>query len=191
MSVLDAVNLLDCPSIADIVEESKQKEATALDSIHDTNKALGRSRGLVDSYRLFSLSSALIFSTAQKLCIRFGYRNLTLTRFLELMEALLARHKHIRPPDNPAACKGHVLHLQNKLLLELHQHLKLCMLQRHHILLPLFTHMARLLAAGKISREEYQALGEDSGPLQSQLDVLASQEGSAKKPAWLSQQVSC
>ena len=194
MSVLESVHLLDCPYIADIVEESKHSELSALDHIQDTDKALGRSRGLVDSYRLLSLLSALVFSTAHKLCMKFRYRHFTLTHFQEQVEAILARYKNIHPPDNPAACHGYVLHLQKKILVELQHHLNLCMFQRHHILLPLLVLMAQLLEAGQISREEYLALGEDSGMLLSQLDVLAAsgavQGGSLGKPAWLSHQVS-
>ena len=194
MSVLDSVDLLDCAYIANIVRESQQNEATALDYIQDTNQALGKSRGLVDSYRLLSHSSALYFNTAHRLCRRLKYHNFSLRCFHELVSALLERYKHIRPPGNPAACNGHVLHLQKKLLLELHHHLKLRMFGRHHILLPLLVHTAQLLAAGKISREEYTYLREDSGLLQHQLDLVqasgSEEESHLRRPPWLSEQVS-
>lgn len=190
MSVSDSVDLLVCPYIADIVKESQQNEATALDYIQYTNQALGKSRGLVDSYRLLSLSSALYFNTAHKLCRTMKYPDFSLTCFQGLMVDLLGRYKHIRPPDSPAACNGHVLHLQKKLLLELYHHLTLRMFNRHHILLPLLVHTAQLLAAGKISRGEYGYLREDSGLLQHQLHMIqAEQENQSRKPAWLSQQV--
>lgn len=195
MSVLDSVDLLDCAYIADIVRESQQNEITALDYIQDTNKALGKSRGLVDSYRLLSHSSALYFITAHRLCRRLKYRDFSLQCFQELVSALLVRHKHIRPPDNPAACNGHVLHLKKKLLLELHHYLKLRMFSGHHILLPLLVHTAQLLAAGRISREEYTYLREDSGLLEHQLDLVQAsgteKESHLRRPTWLSEEVSC
>ena len=190
-AMLDPVHLLGSPHHTSLVRESEQNEATALEYIQDTNKALGQSRGLVDSYRPFAHSSALTFTTAQQLCTAFNYRSLSLAQFQEVMAALVVSHKHIRPPDNPAACHGHVLHLQKKLLLDLHRHMKRSMFQRHHILLPLCVHLKQLLAAGKIGEGEYRALGEDSGLLQSQLDALtadSAHEASLRKPNWLSPQ---
>ena len=188
-SVLESDNLLVCPHLAGIADESQESETTAQDNIRDTNEALVQSRSLVDSYRPLAFSSALIFDTAQRLSAKFQYRTFRLKCFQELLTSLLAAHKHSRPPDDPAACHKHVVQIERRLRVEVHRRLRLCMFQRHHILLPLLLALEQLVVTGEISSHEYTALGEDTGSLEHQLQVLNTSD-TAQKPAWLSHQVS-
>ena len=179
-SVLEAASLLDSQHIKDLAEESLQVEASALESIRDTEKALSRSRSLVDSYRPLSLFSALAFTETQHLARRLHYHTPSLVFFLNLVAAQLARHRHGRPPEDPAACQEHVLRVQKSLLQELHGQLKWGMFPRHHLLLPLLVSLAQQLARGEVSSQELRALGEDPS--------LHQNEAGAK-PAWLSEEV--
>ena len=182
MSVLESASVLDSPHIKELAEESLQIEASALESIRDTEKALTRSRGLVDNYRPLSLFSALAFTEAQGLCGRLRYHTPSLAFFQDLVAAQLARHRHGRPPEDPAACQEHVLRVQQSLLLELHKRLKWGMFRRHHLLLPLLVSLAQRLAVGEVSSQEYRALGEYP-------ESLEDQNETGIKPAWLSAEV--
>ena len=168
--------------VGDLVEESMQVEAAALESIRDTEKALSRSRSLVDSYRPLSLYSALVFAESQRLCRQLNYHTLTLGSYQEMVADLLVKHRHGRPPDDPAACQKHVLRLQRNLLHELHHRLKWGMLHRHHLLLPLLVTAAELLANRQMSLPEWRALGEAPGLISDQIE-------DEQKPAWLSEEV--
>ena len=182
--VINSTSVLEHPAIADVAEESLHSEASALDNIQDTDKALVRSRALVNSYRPLSVFSALVFTTAQRLCQTLNYNRLSLEQFQELVATLLARHRNTRSSDDPAACHEHTALMQRKILLELHQ---LIMLPRQHLLLPLLVGLAQLVAAGEVSSEEQSALAEDPTLLQHQLSISTE---SGLRPTWLSQQVS-
>ena len=182
LSVLESDSLMASPHIKQLAEESLETEAGALDNIRDTKRALTRSRSLVDSYRPLSRFAALAFTEAQRLCRQLGYPTPSLAWFQELMAAQLARQRHGRPPEDPAACQKHVLRLQQSLLLELHGQLKWGMLRRHHLLLPLLVSLAQLLAVGEITHHELRALGKDPALVQGQSE-------SGARPEWLSQQV--
>jgi hypothetical protein len=182
VSVLESASVLDSPHIKELAEESLQIEASALESIRDTEKALTRSRGLVDNYRPLSLFSALAFTEAQGLCGRLHYHTPSLAFYQDLVAAQLARHRHGRPPEDPAACQEHVLRVQQSLLLELHKRLKWGMFRRHHLLLPLLVSLAQRLAVGEVSSQEHRALGEYPASLEDQNEA-------GIKPAWLSAEV--
>ena len=182
-SVLDSVNVLDCPHIAEIATESQQNEITARENVEDTDKALVRSRSLVDSYRPLAHFTALLFNTAHNMCITLNYPTFSLVHFQELITTLLAQSRHSRPQDDPAACHDHILHLKKRVMIELHRHLKMHMFRRHHLLFPLLVVMTQLMGAGQISSEEYNILGVDPGALQD-LQITVDQ-----RPDWLSQQV--
>lgn len=188
MSVLESANLLECPHIAGVAEEAQQNELVAQDNIQDTNKALVLSRSLVDNYRPLALSSSLIFNTAHRLCTLLQYRPFSLRGFQENLASLLAANKHRRPPDDPAACHEHVRHIHGRLLAEVHHHLRLCMLHRHHILLPLLLTLEQLVASGEIDSHEYGVMGDDSRSLAHQLELLTASDA-LQSPAWLSHQV--
>ena len=168
-SVLESDNLLECPEIKELAEEGLEIEATALENIRDTEKALSRSRSLVDNYRPLSLYSALVFTEAERLCSKFCYHSMSLVSYQEMVAALLARHKHGRPPEDPAGCQEHVLQLQMSLLQELQSRLKWRMYCRHHRLLPLLVNCAQMLPNGEISSQDWRALEEDPESLARQI----------------------
>ena len=178
-SVLESSSVLDSPHIKHLAEESLQIEASALESIRDTEKALAKSRSLVNNYRPLSLFSTLAFTEAQQLCGRLHYHTPSLAFYQDLIAAQLARHKRGRPPEDPAACQEHVLRVQKSLLLELHDKLKWGMFRHHHLLLPLLVHLAQHISTGEINPQEYRALEE----------YPRFQNEAGKKPAWLSEEV--
>ena len=183
-SVLESSSVLECSNIVDIAENSQQSEVTTLDNIKDTDKALVRSRSLVNSYRPLAFFSALVFTTAQRLCYTLTYDVYSLAQFKELTASLLAKHKNSRPPDDPAACHEHTVNVQRNILTELHHQLKILLQPRHHVLLPLLIGIAQLVASGAVSSEEHNALAEDPTLLKHQLNI-----DSENRPMWLSQQV--
>lgn len=184
-SVLESTSLLECPNIVDIAEKSQQSEVSALDNIKDTDKALVRSRSLVNTYRPLAFFSALIFTTAQRLCYTLNYNVYSLAQFQEMTASLLAKQKYRRPVDDPATCHEHTVNVQRNILIELHHQLKMLILPRHHLLLPLLIGITQLVASGAVSSEEHNALAEDPTLLKYQLNM-----DSDHRPIWLSQQVS-
>ena len=163
-----------------------------MEQITETKKILRSFDQQIQVYKPLAEYATSIFNTVQKLSSSFGYYQLGLREFEQFIEVMVMAHKNLKVANNSMALMAHMLHLKNQLLSRAYTALQIHTFGRHQVLLPLLVALEAQLANGKLTREEYQLLGEEGCSVEAQLGVLIGAGGGSvvERPHWVTDQVS-